>query len=65
MLAFILPDAIQKCVSPEYLAELGLFQFVIALWSRGRVDGSHSEGPRFDPTASRKLFTISQMDVEG
>ena len=28
----------------------------LALWSRGRVDGSQSEGPRFDPCVTLKLF---------
>ena len=31
----------------------------LALGSRGRVDGSHAGGPRFDPLVSLKLFTIS------
>ena len=28
----------------------------LAFWSRGRVDGSHSEGPRFDPPCETKTF---------
>ena len=28
----------------------------LALWSRGRVDGSESEGPRFNPHVRTKLF---------
>ena len=33
----------------------------LALCSRGRVDGSQSEGPQFDPPVCRKLF----MDIVG
>ena len=39
--------------------------FIIALWSRGRLDGSKSEGPWFDLHVRQKLLTISQMDVLG
>ena len=35
------------------------FLHELALWSRGRVDGSQLEGPRFDPHASLNIFTIS------
>ena len=31
----------------------------LALWSKSRVDGSLSEGPRFDPHLRQKCFTIS------
>ena len=34
-------------------------ELILALWSRGRIDGSQSEGPRFDPHIRQKLFTIS------
>ena len=37
----------------------------LALWSRGRVDGSQSEGPGFDPHVSQKVFPKSLMDVVG
>ena len=30
----------------------------LPLWSRGRVDGSHSEGPRFDSRVRRKFYHI-------
>ena len=47
----------------ELRFELGSQEF--ALWSRGRVDGSQSEGPRFDPCVSQKLFTKYYMEVVG
>ena len=37
----------------------------LPIWSRGRVEGSPSEGPRFDHHVCRKPFTISWMDVVG
>ena len=35
----------------------------LALWSRGRVDCSQSEGPRFNSLVCLKHFNTSQMDV--
>ena len=37
----------------------------LAHWSKGRVDGSQTEGPWFDPHVKQKLFTTSLMDVVG
>ena len=43
----------------------GIYNVELALWSRGRVDGSQLEGAQIDPHERRMLFTIYYMDVVG
>ena len=43
-------------VSNTDSVKIHTYRVQLALWSRGRIDGSQLERPRFDPHVSQKFF---------